>query len=97
MKRWVRHLSLWELASSAPRWVITRWLTFWGVGVVSAMSLWATWRMFGGNPPDIGMGAAAAYGTLLGAGVGGAVAFYKWARESEDRDERKEIRDDGSS
>ena len=76
----LRHLTLWEAVNTAPRGAISRWITLWSVGFMSFWVGWATWRVFGSNPPEIGAGAATAYATLLGTGLAGAWAVYRWAR-----------------
>jgi len=59
----------------------TRLLATWGVLLMSTLATVATWALFVREPaPDIGMGAATAYGALLGTGLAGAWAFFRWAR-----------------
>lgn len=82
--RTLRRLSLWDAVNTTPAGVLSKWVTLWSVGFMSFWVGWATWRIFGENPPEIGAGAAAAYATLIGTGLAGAYAFYRWARNDKD-------------
>lgn len=78
--RRIRSALVWTAANEAPRGFIAAAVTLWTVAFMSALVWDVTMRVFSDSPPDIGAGAATAYATLLGTGLAGAWAFFRWAR-----------------
>lgn len=81
--RRVRSALIWTAANEAPHGIIAALVSLWTVAFMSALVWEVTMRLFGDSPPDIGAGAATAYTALLGTGLAGAWAFFRWARGAE--------------
>jgi len=70
--------------SEAPRGFVAALVALWTVCFMSALVWEVTMRLFGPESPDVGAGAATAYATLLGTGLAGAWAFFRWAQKRKD-------------
>lgn len=69
---------------------MTRLLTFCAILWAGALVSWVTWRVFGLAPPNIDMGTATAYATLVGMPSAlGLWKAYEWARRKRNEDESK--------
>lgn len=83
MTQWVRRMRsaiIWTAAREAPRGVIAALVSLWTVAFMSALVWEVTMRVFSDNSPSVTAGAATAYAALLGTGLAGAWAFFRWAR-----------------
>lgn len=86
MSQWfsrVRNAFIWTYANEAPRGFVAAIVSLWSVGVFSWLVIHATMQLFGPTPPQIGPGAATAYGALLASGLAGSWGFFMWARGRE--------------
>lgn len=82
---WVRRLRsvfVWTAANEAPHGFIAAVVSLWTVAFMSVLVYETTDRMFQ-DISQITAAAAAAYATLLGTGLAGAWAFFRWARGAE--------------
>lgn len=81
MTQWVKRLRsafIWTVAREAPRGFIVTIIILYTVGFMSALVWELSMRVFSDTPPDVPMGTATAYGTVIGSGLAGAWALFRW-------------------
>lgn len=81
MTQWARRLRsilVWTAAREAPRGIVVTLILVYTVAYMSVLMWEVSMRVFGATPPEISAGTAAAYSTLVGAGLAGAWQLFRW-------------------